>query len=73
MNTHYATRLVGDNLTEAGAHRLASVIRDYWAERGYDVPVWLDRSEPIKAQGVCFPRSELCGGLPAGYRGPLAG
>jgi len=60
-------RADSDTLSASGAHRLAAVIRKFWADAGHDISVTVSpRSVPgTEGAGVIYEiRSSLVGGLP---------
>ena len=55
-----------DNLSAAGAERLARTIRKYWENAGFDVAVEIVPFHCASTNGQAFAvRSDLRGGLPA--------
>ena len=60
-----------DTYTKEGAERIATTVRDYWRERGYEVKVEVcDRNARFFAslRERCFTvRSNLVDGLPRDY------
>ena len=68
-----------DHLSEGAAHALAKRIERHWRELGFTVTCEVlqapqerpDGDGKVTVVGHCAIRSDLLGGLPKGYDGPL--
>jgi hypothetical protein len=59
---------IPNHTSHAGAAALATRLKRYWADRGYDIKVWteiVNTSGGIRFESISCVRSTLVNGLPA--------
>lgn len=55
-------------LNDAYAQSLCTVIRGYWADRGYAVKAWVEHTPANDGKTLAVVRSDLQNGLPIGFK-----